>query len=252
MVCRSARLSNPADDFGDRSTRFPSISNSKSGTEGENGGSGNANTMPKSATTTRSQVMSGHRTAASGAKSAMSMRSSNARQLAILDKTTVLDKMDYNAAEDIRWISGIESTGTLQVGPVTSSHLTGRGYKVYRNGSVHPKLRIRRGLVSHSLAGNAKNSPKLGVSGGRINEDPPSSRKPNNTTNNSRRTSDDDHKRTVSQSFPNEKYSYVDSMTALEQIMKRNNGHGRSKLVHILPSAYNSENNSPIIRAKGK
>nr|XP_054754779.1 uncharacterized protein LOC129260823 [Lytechinus pictus] len=247
MVCRRAPLSAPTTDTHPNqrtsSSHLPVIPKSAEITtnnDTENTGRFNSH----SATTSRSQAQSGRRTAASGTKSAMSTRSTG-RQLAILDKTTVLSRMDYNAAEDIKWISGIESTGTLQIGP-SGDKLTGRAYKVYRNGEKHPKLRIRRGLVSHNLAANNKNSPKFGLSGGRINEDLTTNRNANPTNRTQNRSLHQENH--VSHSYPTDNYHCVDSMSALQQIMKRNDGHGRSKLVHILPSAYGDG----AIRAKGK
>eukprot|EP00057_Strongylocentrotus_purpuratus_P001006 XP_001189480.3 PREDICTED: uncharacterized protein LOC755341 [Strongylocentrotus purpuratus] len=251
MVCRrapfSSASSNPKPNERVASSHLPVIPKSAEITT--NGAPANpAHFNSHSATTSRSQPPNGRRTAASGAKSATSTRSSG-RQLAILDKTTVLSRMDYNAAEDIKWISGIESTGTLQIGP-SGDKLAGRAYKVYRNGPKHPKLRIRRGLVSHNLAGNNKNSPKFGVSGGRINEDLTTNRNANPTNRTQKRNSVQEH-HGVSQSYPSDNYCCVDSMTPLQQIMKRNDGHGRSKLVHILPSAY-GDGGIGSIRPKGK
>ncbi|XP_072171559.1 uncharacterized protein [Diadema setosum] len=259
MVCRSAPLNLPPTydlsspdhrQSSKSSSRFPSISShsadSRSRLRQLNGDDAESSVQFSfQSETPRTATRSGRR---GGTKSAMSSRSGaqSQRQLAILDKYTVLGKMDYNAAEDLKWISGIESTGTLQIGP-EGQRLTGYGYKVYRDGDRHPKLRIRRGLVSHNLAGSSKNSPALGVSGGRINEDQATNQQ---TRVHQTKTSTQDISRSGNQSFPHEKYQCVDSATALQQIRKRNDGHGRSKLVHILPSAY-SDNPAPM-RAKGK
>ena len=94
------------------------------------------------------------------------------RQLAVLDKLSVLDNMDSNIRKDIKWIDGLESTGTLQVGEPLRR--TGSTTHVYtrETGNRHYKMRICRGLVSHQIAGQ-NTSPALGgVSGGRLVDSP--------------------------------------------------------------------------------
>ncbi|XP_072040927.1 uncharacterized protein [Amphiura filiformis] len=95
------------------------------------------------------------------------------RQFAVLDKISVLDNIDSNIGEDIKWIDGLESTGTLQVGEPLRR--TGSTTHVYTRdtGNKHYKMRICRGLVSHNLTGQFNSFPvPPSVSGGRIVDSP--------------------------------------------------------------------------------
>lgn len=96
------------------------------------------------------------------------------RQLAVLDKLSVLSTFDANLGEDIRWIDGMESTGTLQVGePLRPTGTTTHEYRRSAGpGRRHYKMRICRGLVSHSLAGQYNSQLPNGVSGGRMLDSP--------------------------------------------------------------------------------
>ncbi|XP_006822868.1 uncharacterized protein LOC100372543 [Saccoglossus kowalevskii] len=83
------------------------------------------------------------------------------RQMAILDKTSVIQRMDENVQEDVRWISGLESVGSLRVGSVGSA--TSRS-----NPDRSDKMKICRGFVSHSTSPRFQNLPVVPLKGGGI------------------------------------------------------------------------------------
>ncbi len=132
--------------------------------------------IAKSATTVRT----GSKSRSSKSRASTSIPKSRplttaSRQFAVLDKMSVLDHIDSNVSEDMRWIDGFESTGTLQVGE--PMRRTGSTTHIYtrETGNRHYKMRICRGLVSHNLAAAAAGHfPALpgGVSGGRLVDTP--------------------------------------------------------------------------------
>lgn len=121
---------------------------------------------------TRTATKSRASTSSAMPKSRPLTTATTSRQLAVLDKLSVLSSFDANLGEDIRWIDGMESTGTLQVGePLRPTGTTTHEYR-RSAGRRHYKMRICRGLVSHSLAGQYNSQLPNGVSGGRMLDSP--------------------------------------------------------------------------------
>ena len=97
-------------------------------------------------------------------KSAQSSRTrSTLRQMAILDKSSVFQRENDNIQEDLGWIVGQESTGSLCIIPS-------------KNGRSDPRLkwdreRICRGsMVKKVLSAKSANNQRLNVSGGKYRD----------------------------------------------------------------------------------
>ncbi|KAL3878521.1 hypothetical protein ACJMK2_030861 [Sinanodonta woodiana] len=95
------------------------------------------------------------------------------RQMVLLDKSTILSKFDDNIHEDLVWLEGQESTGSLCIRP----KLERNGKKMKQQTSFN-KEKICRGSVAHKLLVESKGRrhPVLAVSGGKFM--PPASLSP--------------------------------------------------------------------------
>lgn len=95
------------------------------------------------------------------------------RQMAILDKQTVINKYNESLHEDILWLEGQENTGSLAIRPrIQSSH--GR-----KKDLLYNKERICKGSVAHKLyveKNTSSKRPRFSVSGGKFT--PPNSMSP--------------------------------------------------------------------------
>jgi hypothetical protein len=100
---------------------------------------------------------------------------SSSRPLAILDKQSVLNRLNENIHEDIVWLEGTENTGSLAVRPKTYPD---RESKQRERDLQYNKERIRKGSVAHKLYvdSKSKQQPKLSVNGGKFT--PPNSLSP--------------------------------------------------------------------------
>lgn len=107
------------------------------------------------------------------AKSSNASRRSSNRQMAILDKQTVLNRLNDSIHEDLVWLEGQESTGSLAVRPKTYPDRT----KEKERDLQYNKERIKKGSVVHKLyVEKGKGKPKFAVSGGKFT--PPNSMSP--------------------------------------------------------------------------
>ncbi|KAK3593540.1 hypothetical protein CHS0354_018621 [Potamilus streckersoni] len=95
------------------------------------------------------------------------------RQMVLLDKSTILSKFDDNSHEDLVWLEGQESTGSLCIRP----KLERNGKKMKQQTSLN-KEKICRGSVAHKLLveNKGRRHPVLAVSGGKFM--PPASLSP--------------------------------------------------------------------------
>lgn len=108
-------------------------------------------------------------------KSSIGSRRSSNRQMAFLDKQTVFTKNNECIQEDIVWLEGQESTGSLAVRPKTYPDPSSRQKE---RDMLYNKERIHKGSVVHRLyvENKAKQRPKFSVSGGKFT--PPNSLSP--------------------------------------------------------------------------
>ena len=108
-------------------------------------------------------------------KSSNGSRRSSNRQMSFLDKHSVLTKNNESIQEDIVWMEGQESTGSLAVRPKTYPNYSVRDRE---KDQQYNKERIRKGSVAHKLfvEKRSRRGPKLSVSGGKFT--PPNSLSP--------------------------------------------------------------------------
>ena len=95
------------------------------------------------------------------------------RQMAILDKQTVINRFNESLHEDIIWLEGQENTGSLAIRPRTQPNVDRKKDLLYN------KERLCKGSVAHKLYVERKNSskrPRFSVSGGKFT--PPNSMSP--------------------------------------------------------------------------
>lgn len=95
--------------------------------------------------------------------------------MAYLDKQTVFNRNNDSIQEDIVWLEGQESTGSLAVRPKTYPDNRVRDKE---RDLQYNKERIRKGSVAHKLyvENRSKQRPKFAVSGGKFT--PPNSLSP--------------------------------------------------------------------------
>ena len=98
---------------------------------------------------------------------------STSRQMAVLDRHVVANRLNDNIHEDMIWIEGQENTGSLAIRPRSHPDKRARDRDLQYN-----KDRIKKGSVVHKLyeEKRAKQRPKLTVSGGKFT--PPTSMSP--------------------------------------------------------------------------
>ncbi|XP_071951537.1 uncharacterized protein [Antedon mediterranea] len=87
------------------------------------------------------------------------------RQMSILDRQSVMKRSNSRLSEDMNWISGQESTGSLCIGQPQQRTKS----QAYSDSDKHYKLKICRGIASRSKD-YIDQSPVFSLNGGKLNE----------------------------------------------------------------------------------